>query len=90
MDPLDRMVLLVHQALWDPQEFQDHLGLKEIVEKMDLKAVMEPRVTLVLPGYRVKMVCLVSVEIQDHGVQLDPLVPKEMLATRVYLALLVH
>lgn len=69
MDPLDQMVLLAHQALWDPQEFLDPLGQKEIMEKMDLKAAMEPRVTLVFLVYRVKMVCLVSVESQDHGVQ---------------------
>lgn len=69
MDYLDQMVLLVRQALWDPQEFQVHLGLKEIVEKMDLKAAMEPRVTLVLLVYQVKMVCLGSVESQDHEVQ---------------------
>lgn len=48
-----------------------HLVLKETVEKEDLKGLMEPRVTLVLLVYLVRMVCLVSVESQDQEVHQD-------------------
>ena len=66
-----------------------HLVLKETVEKEDLKDLMDLGVTLVLLGYRVRMVFLESVESQDQEVPRDQVAPKEMVATKVYLVSLV-
>lgn len=66
-----------------------HLVLKETVEKEDLKGLMEPRVTLVLLAYLVRMVYLVSVESQDQEGHQDQVVPKETMDTKVCLVPLV-
>jgi len=89
LDLLDRTVHLVSQVPWDPQGVWVHLVLKETVEMGDLKGLMDPRVIQVNQDYLVGMVCQETVESQVQEVHQDQVVPKEMKATKVYLACLV-
>lgn len=89
LDLLDQKVLKVIQALLDPRGLWVHLVLKEIVEKKDLKVLMEPRVSLVLKGYLERMACQETRESQDQEAHQDQLVPKETLDLKVYLVFLV-
>lgn len=66
-----------------------HLVLKETVGKEDLRGLMEPRVTLVLLEYLVRMVCLETGESQGQEVPQDQVVPKETVDIKVYLVPLV-